>query len=120
MGLGERGDEIKFFHSRDGVAVALANRGGLRTAFVTGEKSPLAQARADRLGVDAVVLGARRKGEVLEDLCPQFGLPPDASAYLGDDLLDAPALQPAGLATAVADAAPEGLETAHAAPRTRG
>ncbi len=120
MGLSERGDELKFFHSRDGVAVALANRGGLRTAFVTGEKSPVVQARADKLGVDAVVLGARRKGEVLEDLCVQFGLPLDASAYIGDDLLDVPALQRAGLAIAVADAAPEVLEIAHVVTRARG
>src|SRR5207247_1152935 len=83
MVLSERGDELKFFHSRDGVAVALANRGGLRTAFVTGEKSPVAQARADKLGVGAVVLEARRKGEVLEDLCAQFGTSLDARAYTG-------------------------------------
>ncbi|OLC16753.1 MAG: hypothetical protein AUH29_04260 [Candidatus Rokubacteria bacterium 13_1_40CM_69_27] len=120
MVLSERGDELKSFHSRDGVAVALAKRGGLRTAFVTGEKSTVAQARADKLGVDAVVLGARRKGEVLEDLCAQFGLPLEASAYVGDDLLDVPALQRAGLAIAVADAAPEVIEIAHIVTRARG
>src|SRR5256885_8957134 len=92
MVLSERGDELKSFNSRDGVAVALAKRGGLRTAFVTGEKSAVAQARGDKLGVDAVVLGARRKGDVLEDLCAQFGLPLDASAYSGDALPDVPAL----------------------------
>ena len=120
MVLSERGDELKFFHSRDGVAVALANRGGLRTAFVTGEKSPVAQARADKLGVDAVVLEARRKGEVLEDLCAQFGISLDASAYIGDDLLDVPALQRAGLAIAVADAPREVTEVAHFVTRARG
>ena len=120
MVLSERGDELKAFNSRDGVAVALAKRGGLRTAFVTGEKSAVAQARGDKLGVDAVVLGARRKGEVLEDLCAQFGLPLDATAYIGDDLLDVPALQRAGLAIAVADAAPEVIALAHIVTRARG
>jgi len=116
----DRGDELKSFHSRDGLAVALAKRGGLRTAFVTGEKSAVVQARADKLGVDAVVLGARRKGEVLEDLCAQFGLSLDASAYIGDDLLDVPALQRAGLAIAVADAPREVTEAAHLVTRARG
>jgi 3-deoxy-D-manno-octulosonate 8-phosphate phosphatase (KDO 8-P phosphatase) len=116
----ERGDEMKSFHSRDGMAVALAKRGGLRTAFVTGEKSAVVQARADKLGVDAVVLGARRKGEVLEDLCAKFDLSLDASAYIGDDLLDVPALQRAGLAIAVADAAPEVIAVAHLVTRARG
>ncbi len=120
MILSERGDELKAFHTRDGVAVALAKRAGLRTAFVTGETSPLAKTRGDKLGVDAVVLGARRKGETLDELCAQFGLTTGAVAYVGDDLLDVPALQRAGLAIAVADAAPEVRALAHVVTRGRG
>jgi 3-deoxy-D-manno-octulosonate 8-phosphate phosphatase (KDO 8-P phosphatase) len=120
MVLSERGDELKAFHARDGVAVALARRAGIRTAFVTGETSPLAKTRGDKLGVDAVVLGARRKGETLEALCAQFGLTPRAAAYVGDDLLDVPALQRAGLAIAVADAAAEVRAVAHVVTRGRG
>src|SRR5262245_22253404 len=120
MVLGERGDELKSFHSRDGVAVELARRGGLRTAFVTGEKSTIAKARGDKLEVDAVVLSARRKGESLEALCTQFGITPAEAAYVGDDLLDLPALQRAGLAIAVADAAAEVKAVAHLVTRARG
>ena len=97
MILSERGDELKAFHTRDGVAVALAKRAGLRTAIVTGESSPIAKARGAKLGVDSVVLGARRKGETVEALMTEFGLAADAVAYLGDDLLDVPAMQRAGL-----------------------
>lgn len=120
MVLSDRGDELKAFHVRDGVAVALAARAGLRTAFVTGETSSLAKMRGDKLGVDAVVLGARRKGEVLEELCAQFGVGPRAAAYVGDDLLDVPALQRAGLAIAVADAVREVRACAHVVTRARG
>jgi 3-deoxy-D-manno-octulosonate 8-phosphate phosphatase (KDO 8-P phosphatase) len=120
MVLGERGDELKSFHTRDGVAVELARRGGLRTAFVTGEQSPIAKARSDKLGVDAVVLGARRKGETLEALCAQFGVTAAEAAYVGDDLLDLPALQRAGLAIAVPDAAAEVKAVAHLVTRARG
>jgi 3-deoxy-D-manno-octulosonate 8-phosphate phosphatase (KDO 8-P phosphatase) len=120
MVLGDRGDELKSFHTRDGVAVELARRGGLRIAFVTGEKSPIAKTRGDKLGVDAVVLGARRKGETLEALCAQFGVAAAESAYVGDDLLDVPALQRAGLAVAVGDAAAEVKAAAHLVSRARG
>jgi len=65
MILSERGDELKTFHTHDGVAVALAKRAGLRTAMVTGESSPIAKARGAKLGVDSVVLGARRKREAV-------------------------------------------------------
>lgn len=120
MVLSERGDELKRFHTRDGVAVELARRARLRIAFVTGEKSGLARARGDKLGVDAVVLGARRKGETLDELCTQFGVAPAEAAWVGDDLLDVPALQRAGLAIAVADAAAEVKAVAHLVTRTRG
>ncbi|HSF07286.1 MAG TPA: HAD hydrolase family protein [Methylomirabilota bacterium] len=120
MVLSDRGDELKAFHARDGVAVALAKRAGVRTAFITGETSPLAKTRGDKLAVDAVVLGARRKGEALAELCAQFGLTPGAAAYVGDDLLDVPALQRAGLAIAVADAVREVKAVAHVVTRGRG
>ncbi len=120
MVLTERGDELKAFHTRDGIAVALARLAGIRTALVTGETSSIAKVRGDKLGIDAVMLGARRKGEVLEDLCGQFGVRLEAAAYIGDDLLDLPALQRAGLAVAVADAPAEVRAVAHLVTKTRG
>lgn len=120
MILSERGDELKAFHARDGVAVALAKRAGLRTAIVTGESSPIAKARGAKLGVDSVVLGARRKGDTVEALMTEFGLAADAVAYLGDDLLDIPAMQRVGLALAVADAAAPVTAVAHVVTRAAG
>lgn len=120
MGLTERGDELKSFYSRDGVAVALARRAGITLALITGESSTIGKVRGNRLGIDHVLLGARRKGESLEALMREHGLDPDAVAYMGDDLLDLPALQRCGLAVAVADAAPEVRAAAHVVTRARG
>jgi 3-deoxy-D-manno-octulosonate 8-phosphate phosphatase (KDO 8-P phosphatase) len=50
----------------------------------------------------------------------EHGLPGEAIAYVGDDLLDLPALQRAGLAIAVADAAAEVRAAAHVVTRARG
>src|SRR5206468_12858540 len=90
------------------------------TAFVTGETSTVAKARGDKLGVDKVVLGARRKGDVVESLLTELGLPAEAAAYVGDDLLDIPALERVGLAIAVADAVPEVRAAAHMVTRAVG
>src|SRR5262249_33795049 len=106
--------------ARDGVAIALARLAGLKTAMVTGESSPIAKIRGEKLGVDTVVLGARRKGEAVEQLLNKFGFTGDALAYVGDDLLDVPALRRAGLAIAVADAAAEVKALAHVVTKTRG
>ena len=120
MGLTERGDELKSFHSRDGVGVNLARLAGLTLALVTGESSTIGKVRGTRLGIDHVFLGVRRKGECLEALMQERGLAPDAVAYMGDDLLDLPALQRCGLAVTVADAAPEVHAAAHVVTRARG
>ena len=113
MVLSDRGDELKMFHTHDGIGLALAHRAGLKTAMITGETSPIAKARGEKLGVATVVLGARRKGEAVEALLTQAGLASEAMAYIGDDLLDVPALQRAGLAIAVADAVPDVKALAH-------
>jgi 3-deoxy-D-manno-octulosonate 8-phosphate phosphatase (KDO 8-P phosphatase) len=113
MVLGQSGDELKMFHTHDGIALALAHRAGLRTAIMTGETSPIAKARGAKLGVDRVLLGVRRKGESVEALLAELGWGPECLAYIGDDLLDIPALGRAGLAVAVNDAVPEVKAAAH-------
>ncbi len=120
MVLSDRGEELKMFHTHDGIGLALAHRAGLRTAMVTGETSPIAKARGEKLGVGTVVLGARRKGEVVERLLTEHGVSADALAYIGDDLLDLPALQRAGLAVAVADAVPDVRAAAHVVTKAAG
>lgn len=107
-------------NENNGIAVALAKRAGILTAMITGETSPIAKARGAKLGVDSVVLGARRKGETVEALCAEHGVSADAVAYIGDDLLDIPAMQREGLAVAVADATAPVKAAAHLVTRARG
>ena len=120
MVLSDRGDELKMFHTHDGIGLALAHRAGLKTAMVTGETSPIAKARGEKLGVGTVLLGARRKGDVVDALLAEHGLSPDALAYVGDDLLDLPALQRAGLAVTVADAVADVKAVAHVVTKAAG
>jgi 3-deoxy-D-manno-octulosonate 8-phosphate phosphatase (KDO 8-P phosphatase) len=120
MVLSDGGGELKMFHTHDGVGLALAHRAGLKTALVTGESSPIAKARGEKLGVGTVVLGARRKGDVVEALLAETGVPAEALAYVGDDLLDVPALERAGLAIAVADAVPDVRAIAHVVTKAAG
>lgn len=120
MVLSDKGDELKMFHTHDGIGLALAHRAGLHTALVTGETSPIAKTRGDKLGVGAVVLGARRKGDVVEELLAERGWPREALAYIGDDLLDIPALERAGLAVTVADAVTDVKAVAHVVTKAPG
>lgn len=106
------GEEIKAFHVRDGLGIALARHGGLEVAFMTARTSEGVRRRAQELGVPHVLVGVRDKGEALQALARRLGLVREEVAYLGDDLNDLPAFAQSGLAIAVADAAPRVREAA--------
>jgi 3-deoxy-D-manno-octulosonate 8-phosphate phosphatase (KDO 8-P phosphatase) len=120
MVLTERGDELKSFHTHDGMGVNIARRCGIKVVLVTGEKSTIGQARGTKLGVEEVVLGARRKGEVLDELMTKYGMRPEDVAYMGDDLIDIPALERVGLALAPANAVAEVRALAHVVTKAAG
>src|SRR6202795_113432 len=120
MILSEHGDELKSFHTHDGMGVAVARRGGVKVGLVTGEKSVIGQRRGAKLGVEEIVLGARRKAETVEALGVKLGVELDEIAFMGDDLLDIPALERAGLAVAPADAVPEVRAMVDGVTRARG
>lgn len=106
--VGPSGEETKVFHARDGAAVKWLLRAGLECAFLTGRVSPGALLRrAEELGVRRVVGGARRKEPALRELAAELGLPLEQVGYVGDDLVDLPAMRAAGWSACPADAAPE-------------
>ena len=99
--------EWKAFNVRDGHRVVLAAREGIRTVFLTGRSSRVVERRAVELGVHRVFQGASDKGEVMDLFFREEGVRPEETAYLGDDIVDLPALRRVGFAAAVGDAVPE-------------
>lgn len=105
--LNDLGHETKHFHVRDGFAIKAAADAGLKVGVITGRSSKVVALRMAELGIDFFVQGVKEKAEALELLCARVGLHPSAAAYMGDDLIDLPAMRRCGYAMAVADAAPE-------------
>ncbi len=101
------GGEIKRFHVRDGFAFTAAMSVGLKVGVITARESPIVTRRMAELNVELVMQGQRDKKIALETLCQQAGLLLEQAAYVGDDLLDLPAMLSSGYAIAVADAAAE-------------
>jgi len=100
------------FHVRDGYGLVLARRAGLLVGLVSGRDLPQVRRRAEELGLDEIHLGVREKGPVVEEILARRGLVPEDACFVGDDLLDLPALARVGLPVAVADAAPQVREAA--------
>jgi 3-deoxy-D-manno-octulosonate 8-phosphate phosphatase (KDO 8-P phosphatase) len=105
--------EFKGFHAHDGVAISLARIGGLRTGLITRRFSETVAARARDLRLEFVSQGSRDKGAAFEKIVRQAGLQPDQAAFVGDDIVDLPAMRAGGLAIAVKDARAEVKLEAH-------
>lgn len=105
--------EMKIFNSLDGLGLKLAHIMGVKTGFITGRKSPAVTQRAEESMVDYVYLGQATKMGAFDDCMKKAGVTEEEVAYLGDDLPDMPLARRAGLAVAVANAAPELKEISH-------
>jgi len=105
--------EFKGFHAHDGVAISLARIGGLRTGLITRRFSDTVAVRARDLKLEFVSQGIRDKGAAFGKIVRQAGLQPDQAAFVGDDIIDLPAMRAGGLAIAVKDARAEVKKEAH-------
>lgn len=114
------GGESKTFHVRDGLGIQLLIASGCKVAVVSGRESEVVARRARELNIDLVLLGIADKVEAYETVLMELDLTDEDVAYVGDDLPDLPLLRRAGLAFAVADAAPEVRAAAHVVLRAGG
>lgn len=107
------GDETKAFDVKDGHAIVMAQRAGLRIAIISGRKSSVVRARAKELGVAHLYEMAWVKMEPFDKILAEEGLKDEEVCYVGDDVVDIPLLHRAGLAVAVSDAVEEVKQHSH-------
>src|SRR5687768_5182269 len=101
--------EIKEFNVRDGLAVKLAQKVGLRVAVISSRKSKALDRGCRELGILEVVQGAESKLPALRELADKMGVTLSEVCYVGDDLQDLSAIDAVGLSAAPSDAAAEVL-----------
>ena len=103
----DSGEQIKQFTSRDGLGLRLLMDNGILVGIITGRISGALTHRCRNLGIDLIFDGIYNKAEALERMARKTGIDPSAMAFMGDDLIDLPAMTRAGVAIAVADAVDE-------------
>jgi 3-deoxy-D-manno-octulosonate 8-phosphate phosphatase (KDO 8-P phosphatase) len=107
------GEETKSFDVRDGHAMVMAERAGLRLAIISGRQSFAVRARAKELQVAHLYEKAWSKTGPYEEIAASEGLTDADICYIGDDVVDIPLIRRAGLGVAVADADDETRQRAH-------
>lgn len=107
------GIESKRFHVRDGLAIKAAMSQGIPVAIISSRSSEAVDVRMRELGIEHYIQGTRDKSEALDLVVSRTGIQPEHTAYMGDDLLDLPALKRCGYRMTVADAAAEIIALAH-------
>ncbi len=107
------GNEARAFHSRDGLGIRLGQSAGLRFGVVSGRRTAIVERRARELDFVAVRQGVADKGECVREISGGLGVALHEVCFVGDDVVDLPAMRLAGLAAAPADADPTVLDQAH-------
>jgi len=103
----DHGTESKRFHVRDGFAIKAAISLGLKIGVLTGRSTRAVTLRMTELGVDLFQQGVADKAVGFESLCQQAGVEQSHASFMGDDLIDLPAMLKCGYPIAVADAVAE-------------
>ncbi len=99
--------QYRRFHIHDGLGLTLWKAVGRRAAILTSKRSGATVARAAMLGIDLIEQGAEDKLPGFERLLQAAGVDAAHTAYIGDDLLDAPVLRRVGYPMTVPDAPAE-------------
>ena len=96
--------EAKGYSAHDGTAISLARLGGLKCGVITKRISETVATRARDLKLEFVYQGCAFKMQAIREIIAKEGVTLDEICYVGDDVIDLPAMREVGLAVAVANA----------------
>jgi len=105
--LSADGDPLRTVNIKDGYAIQLAEKLGLRIAIMTGGNTNAVRLRYERLGVEDVFMGCSVKIKVYDEFLQKYGLTDDEIMYMGDDIPDLEIMRRVGCPVCPNDACPE-------------
>jgi 3-deoxy-D-manno-octulosonate 8-phosphate phosphatase (KDO 8-P phosphatase) len=106
------GTETKGFSVLDGMGLKRLEKAGVITAWISGRLSGATTVRANELKIPHLIQGRTDKLRALQELAATLNLSRDDCVYMGDDDIDAAALEWANVGVTVPDAMPAALAVA--------
>ncbi len=104
--MGNNGEELKAFHTRDGYGVKSLINAGIAVAVITGRQSKIVENRMSALGVSHIYQGVDNKLVPYAELLEHYQVSPEQVAYIGDDVVDLTVMEKVGLSVCVNDGHP--------------
>ena len=105
--LGTDGIPCRTVNIKDGYAIQLAMKMGLRIAIISGCTVEAVALRYRGLGVEDIFLGASVKVKTYEDFKATYGFSDDEVMFMGDDIPDLEIMRQVGCPVCPKDACPE-------------
>lgn len=99
----DEGVEIKAFNTLDGHGLKMLQKFGITVAVITGRIARCVELRMQNLGIELVFQGIEDKWEAMQSLLAQLGINAEEAGYMGDDVVDLPAMTACGFSAAPAD-----------------
>ena len=107
ISLGVDGSPLRTVNIKDGYAIQLAMKMGLRIAIRSGCKIEAVRHRYEGLGMEDIFLGAAVKIQIYEQFLQKYGLKDEEVMFMGDDIPDLEVMRRVGCPVCPADACPE-------------
>ena len=105
--MNEDGEPCRLLNVKDGYAIQLAVKKGLKLAIISGGRSKAVALRYRNLGVQDVYMGAQFKLPMFERWLEENELDASEVVFVGDDIPDLPVMQQVGCPCCPADACAE-------------
>ena len=104
MYYSSKGDTMKKFHVRDGMAINMLKKHNIPTVIVTKEKNRIITQWAKKMNVKKIFDGVLDKEKILKKVCKEFDVKTSNIVYIGDDVNDMALLKNVGISVSPADA----------------
>ena len=107
IALSEAGTPLRTVNIKDGYAIQLAMKLGLRIAIISGCRIEAVRKRYEGLGMEDIYLGAAVKIKTYDEFLSKYGLQDDEVMFMGDDVPDLEVMRRVGCAVCPKDACAE-------------
>ena len=105
--LDTSGEPLRTVNIKDGYAIQLAMKMGLRIVILTGGNTYAVKVRYEHLGVEDIYMKCAVKINTYNDFIGKYGLKDEEVIYMGDDIPDYEVMKRCGCPCCPADACPD-------------